>query len=177
MIQFKGFITNLGKYNESELIGKWIDFPIDEDDLEKVLEEIGINEEYEEYFFTDFEDNIFGFGMYESIDNINYIIEEFEYLCNKYNYIDEIDEIIEILLNEYNDNIFDLDNILDKIYFFNGCNTMLDCAYREIDDLYSYEFRNNSLLGKYFNYEEYASDMEDSGCWFEYSDGMFVIYY
>ena len=33
MSDIKGFITNLGKYNEGELIGEWIDFPIDEDAL------------------------------------------------------------------------------------------------------------------------------------------------
>ena len=176
MMQTKGYITNLGKYNEGYLIGKWIDFPIDEENLEKALEEIGINEEYEEYFFTDFENNIFDFGEYSNIDDINHVVEEYEYLCDKYSYIDAIDEVIEILLNDDNNSIFDLDNVLGDIYFFNGCNTMLDCAYREVDDLYSYEL-NNSLLGKYFDYEEYASDMENNGKWFEYSDGMFALYY
>ena len=28
---FRGYITNLGKYNEGELIGKWITFPITKD--------------------------------------------------------------------------------------------------------------------------------------------------
>ena len=54
-MKIEGYITNLGKYNEGELIGRWIEFPIDEDDLKKALEEIGINEEYEEYFITDYE--------------------------------------------------------------------------------------------------------------------------
>lgn len=35
-----GYITNLGKYNEGELVGKWIEFPITEAELEEVLEEI-----------------------------------------------------------------------------------------------------------------------------------------
>ena len=50
-----GYITNLGKYNEGELVGKWIEFPITEEELDEVFEEIGINEEYEEFFFTDWE--------------------------------------------------------------------------------------------------------------------------
>ena len=33
----RGFITNLGKYNEGYLIGKWIDFPISEEELKEVL--------------------------------------------------------------------------------------------------------------------------------------------
>ena len=38
----KIYITNLGKYVEGYLIGKWVQLPIDEDDLEKVLEEPGV---------------------------------------------------------------------------------------------------------------------------------------
>ena len=32
----KGFITNFGKYVEGELIGKWIEFPIYDDELQEV---------------------------------------------------------------------------------------------------------------------------------------------
>ena len=39
----EAYITNLGKYNEGELVGKWISLPISEEELEQVLQEIGIN--------------------------------------------------------------------------------------------------------------------------------------
>lgn len=75
----KGFITNLGKYVEGELIGKWIEFPIYDDELQEVLKEIGCNyydedgnehkTGYEEYFFTswktDFDNN---FKEHEDIE-------------------------------------------------------------------------------------------------------------
>lgn len=51
------YLTNLGKYNEGYLIGEWIDLPISNEELQKVLDRIGINEEYEEYFITDYEDD------------------------------------------------------------------------------------------------------------------------
>ena len=79
----KGYITNLGKYNEGYLIGEWITFPVSEEDLKEVLERIGINEEYEEYFFTDWENDYdinFDFGEYENIDRINEVIEAVENL-------------------------------------------------------------------------------------------------
>ena len=45
------FLTNLGKYNEGELVGKWVSLPCD--DIEAELEEIGVGAEpYEEYFIT-----------------------------------------------------------------------------------------------------------------------------
>lgn len=54
--EVKVWVGNLGKYNEGNLVGKWIELPIDEDDLEKVLESIGIdNEEYEEIFIADYD--------------------------------------------------------------------------------------------------------------------------
>ena len=40
----KIFITNLGKYTEGYLIGKWVKLPVSEDKLNEVLEAIGINE-------------------------------------------------------------------------------------------------------------------------------------
>lgn len=55
MIELKGYLTNFKKHNESELIGEWVAFPIDEDELEGVLKKLGINNEYKEYSFTDYE--------------------------------------------------------------------------------------------------------------------------
>ena len=62
------YLTNLGRYNEGVLQGKWLKLPASEEALEKVLDEIGINEMYEEYFITDSESDIIG---------INNVINEF----------------------------------------------------------------------------------------------------
>ena len=48
------YLTNLGKYNEGQLIGEWVELPVSNEELQKVFERIGINEEYEEYFITDY---------------------------------------------------------------------------------------------------------------------------
>ena len=53
----KIYLTNLGKYNEGELVGEWVELPASQEELEKVFERIGINEEYEEYFITDMRAN------------------------------------------------------------------------------------------------------------------------
>jgi hypothetical protein len=46
---FKIFLTNLGKYNEGELIGKWVELPCD--NLAEELAEIGVADGtmYEEF--------------------------------------------------------------------------------------------------------------------------------
>ena len=56
----KIFITNLGKYCEGYLVGKWVKLPISDDKLDEVLKQIGINEYYEEYFISDCENDIIG---------------------------------------------------------------------------------------------------------------------
>lgn len=40
----KGFIANLEKHLEGELIGEWVTFPISEEELNEVLKRIGIGE-------------------------------------------------------------------------------------------------------------------------------------
>lgn len=88
----RGFITNLRAYNEGRLQGKWIDFPIMEDEMEDVLEEIGINEDYEEYFFTDWEtdrevDCYKEFGECPNINEVNEISDELESI-DRYHQLD-----------------------------------------------------------------------------------------
>ena len=58
---FAAFITNLGKYNEGDLVGEWVKFPTTADELKKVFECIGIGQKddfgqpYEEWFITDYD--------------------------------------------------------------------------------------------------------------------------
>lgn len=52
----KGYITNLGAYNDGYLIGKWLDFPVSDNELAKAKKEIHINEDHEEFFFADWDE-------------------------------------------------------------------------------------------------------------------------
>lgn len=87
---FNIFLTNLGKYNEGHLVGKWVQLPCE--DLDSELEEIGINEEYEEWFITDYESPFFEdfkIDEYENIFELNELAEEISNFDSC-----EIDEII-----------------------------------------------------------------------------------
>ena len=42
------FLSNLGKYNEGHLVGKWVNLPVPMEKLEAVFAEIGVGEQYEE---------------------------------------------------------------------------------------------------------------------------------
>ena len=81
-MSMKVFLTNLGKYNEGYLIGMWVKLPVPQDKLDEVMEKIGINEEYEEYFITDFETDFTGMrdviSEYSSIVALNNLSEKIE---------------------------------------------------------------------------------------------------
>ena len=59
------FITNLGKYNEGELVGKWHGFPTTSEEIMQTFNEIGIDGvNYEEFFITDYGCAINGLSSY-----------------------------------------------------------------------------------------------------------------
>lgn len=95
------YLTNLGKYNEGELLGKWVEVTTDTNWQEE-LKSIGVadNTEYEEYFITDFESN-FGFHVdeYTSLHELNEIAEKIEKINND-NYQIEFRAILEALGND-----------------------------------------------------------------------------
>ena len=77
------FITNLGKYNEGELLGEWVDFPADKDSFQQMLRRIGIGSfdefghPYEEIFISDYECSCHAIrsllSEYESVSRLNYL--------------------------------------------------------------------------------------------------------
>lgn len=55
----RAFIANLDKYNEGELVGEWVSFPVNPEQMQDVLDRIGIGDSdpfgniYDEIFITD----------------------------------------------------------------------------------------------------------------------------
>lgn len=78
------FVTNLGRYNEGCLMGEWVKLPIPEDKLQEVLDRIGIDDQYEEYFITDYESNFpnLQISEYASIDELNTLAERIDSLTD-----------------------------------------------------------------------------------------------
>lgn len=157
----RAFITNLGKYNEGELVGQWVDFPCDEDVFGDILEEIGVDgEEYEEWFATDYECDIDEvaqeLGECMSLDELNETAEALE----EWDSVEGLGEaVVEIwgfdtLLNSTPD---------DYLYF--EANDDEDIGY-----YYAEEFgildEVPANLRNYFDYEAYGRDIRidtDSG--------------
>lgn len=164
----KGFITNLGKYNEGVLMGEWITFPIDEEDLEAVLERIGINEEYEEVFFTDWESDFdLNFGEYENIENVNDLAERLEAL-------DKHDlEKLEAIMEATGDSLEEALEEMDDAIFYPGY-TLEEVAEEIVNDLY-FTKDTPEILTRYFDYEAFARDLSLDG-YTETNSGVICIY-
>lgn len=153
----KVFLTNLGKYNEGYLIGEWLELPATKQEIDACMERIGINEEYEEWFVTDYETNInIEIGEYSNIDELNKIADELESL-------NEDDDIIRTILS-YTNNIqktIDIINRGDYIIYWD-CDDMADVAYQIVEEC---GYLNNvpEQIKMYFDYEAFARDLEIEG--------------
>lgn len=152
------YLTNLGKYNEGQLIGEWVELPVSKEELQKVFERIGINEEYEEYFITDYECDFYKIGEYENIDTLNEIAER----------IEELDEeeasIVKALMSELS---YTLDEAIDKVNsgdyrIYYDCNDMTDIAYQVVEEC---GYLNNvpDNVARYFDYESFGRDLGIEG--------------
>lgn len=159
-MEFKVYVTNLGKYNEGEIVGEWINLPATEEELEEVLNRIGINEEY---FITDYEN-------------------EFNYIVNEYDNLDELNDIAYKLdnLTDYEKEILkaglelwnfeEVFNNLDDFILMEDVNTDYDLGYYWIEESGCYNLDNLGNLRNYINYEAFGRDIR-----FE-SDGGFTSY-
>lgn len=165
---FKIFLTNLGKYNESELVGKWLELPCD--DIIAELESIGVKAgtSYEEYFITDYENN-YGYevGEYESLVDLNELAEKLEdldeYDADKLTaYIEavggDIADVLESKSFEYSTLYSDMD--------------LQDVAQELVDSGYFGDIPSH--LERYIDYDAIARDLSYNG-YYETSKGTIYV--
>lgn len=161
------YLTNLGKYNEGELVGKWVDLPTT-NGFEEHLEEIGINEEYEEWFITDYETDIDGLEIhgYSNIEELDELAETLEDLA------DYEKEIVEAMISEG----YSLEDALEKkddcmIYY--DCHDMEDVAREYIEEC-GLLHDVPEMLQNYFDFEAYGRDMSFEGTFVFTNNGICV---
>lgn len=152
------YLTNLGKYNEGELIGEWVELPVSQEELQEVFKRIGINEEYEEYFITDYECDFYEVGEYENIDTLNEIAER----------LDELNEteskIVKAMMSECG---YTLDEAIEKVnngdyMIYSDCNDMTDVAYQVVKNC-GYLDNVPETVSRYFDYESFGRDLGIEG--------------
>lgn len=159
---FKAFITNLGKYNEGELVGELVEFPIDEQAFEEVLNRIGINDYYEEWFVTDYDCNLDAFnwselGEYPSYDELNEFgeavasIDDIEAVNNALEVNSDVAEVIEGLRDGSITFVPDIRTDEDLGYYY------IDMMGEITPDLAN-EYIDYEALGRDLSYDSYEDD-------------------
>ena len=177
---FAAFITNLGKYNEGELVGEWVKFPTTAEEMKKVFERIGIGQAdefgcvYEEWFVTDYDCYVDGLydklGEYVNLDELNYLASRLDEMTpSEY---EQFQAAIE--MGEHTRSLEDLINLtynLDCYDVYPGIHDHDDLGRYYIEELGAMEIP--SYLESYFDYEAYGRDvaLEEGG---EFTDFGYV---
>ena len=169
---FAAFVTNLGKYNEGDLVGEWVKFPTTAEEMKKVFDRIGIGQKddfgqpYEEWFITDYDCYVDGLydklGEYESLDELNYLaskldemdrgeFEQFQAAMEISDHSGSVQEIINLTEN------------LDCYDVYPGIEDYDDLGRYYIDELDAMQVPEH--LKNYIDYEAYGRDvaLDESG--------------
>ncbi len=158
---FEAFVTNLGKYNEGELVGEWVKFPITNDEMQEVFKRIGIGRRYEEWFISDYEfhiPNLYDLcGEYESLSELNY-------LAGKLMTLNENTEFWQAVfdLGECADSVKDLINLtenLDCFDFLPGISDEYDLGYYWAEKSGCYDTSRMGPLADYIDYYGFGEDI------------------
>jgi RNA recognition motif-containing protein len=166
------FITNLGKYNEGELVGEWVNLPVSEEELDEVFKRIGLNEEYEEYFITDFESDVgIKIGEYENIKELNEIIQELDDATNG-----EYDKLSAVMEKYYCD-FRDMNEVIetmqsDDVDFIKGWSGA-DYERSWVEDCYDLGFNKLGWISNYISID-YEQMAKDDDYIYETNDGVLI---
>lgn len=157
----RAYVTNLGKYNEGQLVGKWVDLPLEED-LKEVLQSIGVGEEpdqngqyYEEYFITDWESDDLDavadtLGEYENLERLSELLERVEDAEVLNAYIKLVGGDLEKAIERCNDG---------DVFLLEGIYTDYDLGYYWIEESGCYDLSFMGNLSNYFDYESFGRDV------------------
>ena len=155
---FEAYITNLGKYNEGELVGETLEFPTSPQEVQTLLKHIGVDGiRYEEFFITSFDGDVLGLydylGEYENLDELNHLacllseldqgeLEKFEAVLHTGAHTSSVADIINLTQN------------LDCFEFYPDIENEEDLGRYWAEDL-----PIPDELKDYFDYEAYGRDI------------------
>lgn len=163
------FLTNLGKYNEGELVGEWVDLPVQ--NFKPILDKIGIDgKNYEEVFITDYEAP-FEIGEYENINELNNKVKRIETLD------EEQKDVLYSVMGNWSEEDFDelFKMVEEREYFyvpqgnvnpeFYGTDATgpLDLAVGYIEQLGGVGALDEKTIDAYFDYNRYGEYLESMG--------------
>ena len=165
--ELTGYITNLGKYVEGYLIGKYISFPITKAELSTALEEIGINDTYEEWFFTDYDGEyptqVYDMlGEYTSIKELNKIALALERVSDE-----GVTDLFEAFLDNGKDFYSACANAIEGNGWFISGDDYTDLATFIIDACGGFAELSQDSIEEYLDVEALGRDIRLEYCYYD----------
>ena len=158
---FEAYITNLGKYNEGELVGETLKFPTTTEEVQGLLKRIGVDGvRYEEFFITSFDGDVLGLydylTEYENLDELNHLacllseldqgdLEKFEAVVDSGEHTSSVADLINLAQN------------LDCYEFYPGVEDDETLGRIYVEDMEAIDIPDHLL--PYFDYEAYGRDV------------------
>jgi len=182
--QLSVYVANLGKYNQGELVGGWLNIPATQTTIKAFLRDVvGINAEYEEYAVHD-TDSEFTIGEHENLYQLNMLAVKLEQMtpaekqlaaayCGAngirhtigiLNICEQLYELNTAMLEEVTGN-----NREEKLGYLTAQQNGLE------DELEQVPLNGNISAAAYFDYESYGRDLAISDGYFIAED-IFVFY-
>lgn len=174
---FAAFITNLGKYNEGELIGEWVKFPTAAEELKAAMDSIGIGQKddfgyaYEEWFITDYDCYVDGLydklGEYVNLDELNYLASKLDEMSQS-----EYEQFQAAMsVGDHGGSLQDMINLTENLDCYEVNPNITD--YDDLGRYYIYELEAMQVpdyLENYIDYEAYGRDvvLDEDGQFTEY---------
>ena len=178
----KIFITDLAAYNNMELIGKWVELGIDEDELSQTIKEILEWGEkvckdgsiHEEYFISDVDadgDEPFTVEEYSNVYALNKEVARFNELdddsakkCVSFLMATAIVSSLDEALNKY-----------EEVCFYEDM-SFSDLAYSIVEEQYNLDDLPD-FVGNYFDYDAFGRDLELEGFYTKWNGDIFYYPY
>ena len=170
------YIANLGKYNEGELVGEWIDLPATEEELLDLYVRIKVghyeNDEYVPYYeedgiiyeevaIHDYETTVgLKIGEYDNIDELNELADRLE---------SEDIEVIEAIIEATGCYLEEALDKVDNVLFYHNM-TLEEVAYDIVEECYDLP----EIAQRYFDYEAFARDLGFDG-YYEVENGTIYV--
>ena len=163
---FAAFITNLGKYNEGELIGEWVKFPTTAEEIKAAMDSIGIGQKddfgyaYEEWFITDYDCYVDGLydklGEYVNLDELNYLASKLDEMSQR-----EYEQFQAAMsVGDHGGSLQDMINLTENLDCYEVNPNITD--YDDLGRYYIYELEAMQIpdyLENYIDYEAYGRDV------------------
>ena len=173
------YIANLGKYNEGEMVGDWLELPASEEEIQEFMVKVGLGYYdfkgdyiqgvekdgviYEEYAIHDIECDFTSLyneiGEYTSLELLNELAKKLEELDS-----DELEKLEAIIEYDGMGGIEGLDSLIDELdnyILYADIESDYDLGYYWIEESGCYDIP--SFLQNYIDYESFGRDIRLNG--------------